>query len=58
MEQTVLFTGYYFNKTYFYEPRDPDDIDLGYGDLKYNMPLAFLLTTTAYFLVILILMVN
>ena len=48
MEQTVLFIGYYFNKTVVYE----DD------EVFYNMPVAYLLCTTAYFAVTLILMVN
>jgi len=48
MEQTVLFAGHYFNKT----------IELtNQSEAVYNMGVAFLLTTAAYFFVTLILMV-
>lgn len=50
MENTVLFAGYYFNKTLFIG----DDKE----GIHYNLPLAYLITSAVYFLVILILMVN
>ena len=49
MEETVLFIGYYFDKTIYSGKSD---------DVNYNTPLAHLLSTAAYFVVILVLMVN
>ena len=48
MEHTVLFAGYYFNKTYYLED----------GKQFFNMPLSYLLVPAVYFLVALVLMVN
>ncbi|KAI0222251.1 Transmembrane channel-like protein 4 [Lamellibrachia satsuma] len=48
MEKTVLFAGFYFNKTF----------ELNNAEQRsYNMPLAFLFTTAAYFCVTLMLMI-
>ena len=49
MEETVLFIGFYFDKTIYSSKGD---------DVNYNTPLAHLLSTAAYFVVILVLMVN
>ncbi|ELU09265.1 hypothetical protein CAPTEDRAFT_216997, partial [Capitella teleta] len=48
MEKTYLFTGFYFNKTLIY----------GDSHQHYNMPVAFLLATAAYFTITLIAMVK
>ncbi|XP_064627999.1 transmembrane channel-like protein 7 isoform X2 [Lineus longissimus] len=49
MTNTILFAGYYFNKT-VYSQGDPV--------FSYNMPLAYILATGAYFLFSLIVMVT
>ena len=49
MEQTVLFYGFYFNKTYLWLDDMPEE---------YNMPIAYLMATAFYFLVSLALMVK
>ena len=46
MENTILFYGFYFNKT------SPTT------DVKYQMPLGYMLVTVAYFFISLILMVT
>ncbi|XP_074647256.1 transmembrane channel-like protein 7 [Tubulanus polymorphus] len=51
LERTILFYGYYFNKTYI-------DQTIKQGHVTvYNMPLAYLLATGAYYLVSLLLLV-
>ena len=49
MEQTVLFYGFYFNKTYIWVDETQQN---------YNMPVAYIMATAFYFLVSLILMVK
>lgn len=49
MEQTALFYGFYFNKTYIW---------LDDTQQNYNMPVAYIMAAAFYFLVSLILMVK
>lgn len=49
MENSVLFQGFYFNKTFYFD----DSISV-----HYNMPVALLLITAAYFTVAVIVMVR
>ena len=50
MENTVLFMGYYFNKT---AQNEADK-----AGILYNLPVAYLSVSAIYLLLILILMVN
>ena len=52
MENTLVFVGYYFDKATYEQ-------DSGeFVHVKYNMAVAYLLVALAYFVVILVLMVN
>jgi hypothetical protein len=50
----MLFAGYYFNKTVLYYEGDSP----GKPVFSYNMPLAYILATGAYFLISLVIMVK
>ncbi len=49
MEHTVLFYGFYFNKTF---------LSFDNTVQNYNMPVAYIMAATFYFLVSLVLMVK